>query len=194
MIQRSPNLPVAEVIIQCEVPASQHVSFHVHLFPFRCILSSGSREQGMPVRFQAVGHVNGLFRFPVGQFLVLVASELCGHIQAEFKFQGQLLLVSQAEHQRLAVIHHLLDESFVGSSEILLPVTVCKHSVSQMPFESQPVPCARYGQIVFDFPSDLRNRPHVRSFRHPSAGQFTVLFQRESHSFLTSYAECQHFP
>ena len=194
MLQISPQCPVTHIAVQGEVPASQHVAFHIHLFSLRSITSSRLWEERFPESFGVAGHVQCQFAASVSLLLILISAELCGHQQTKFKLHRQFFPVSEPEQQRLAVIQQILNIIVSRSSKLLLPLVVRKGTVCQMALESQPSARTRDIQIIPDVNPHLGYRTRIRSFHHGPTAQRRISFQRKSPPFLASDTQPERLP
>ena len=194
MVKIQAELPVTEIIIQCEVPASQHITLHIHLLAPGRVAASRGREESVYIVTESVRHVKYKFTASVGKLAHLVTTELCRHMQAEFKFHGQFLPVTQAEHQCLAVILYILSVECSRSRKILLPFSVEECSVCQMSLQSQPVTRKWQTVEITNLRSHLRYRTCIHTFRHPSRSKVGILLQLRAYPLLASYAQPQHAP
>lgn len=194
VLQVGAELPFTQVVVEGEVPASQHVAFHVHLFAFGGFRAARLRKEGFPVGFQVVGHVDDFLRAAVFVLQVLVAAELGSHQDAELQFEGEFFLVAQAQHERLAVVEHVFHEGLSGTYEVFLPPVLGEGAVGQVALEGEPAAGARHLEVVFYLHPYLGNGLGVGTFYQHAAAEGRVLGEGEAFTLAAADAQGELLP
>ena len=127
------------------------VSVNICLFPCWSFTATSARNKHFKEILYSIRHINLLVSNKC------ISSELGCHFQASFQNQRKLLPITDLHIQIFGMIEYMFRIFIPRSHEILLPAIVCKHTISDMAFESQPSFCSRYNGIFRNADTNLRD-------------------------------------